>query len=98
MADALTGSLSQLPLNELLKMLAAGGQTGHLALTSGLDHGDIFFTKGELVHVECDMEVGDAAFFKLVAWPNGQFRFEPQVTAPAKYVEKPLARLLSTSA
>jgi hypothetical protein len=98
MSDALTGSLSQLPLVDLLKMLAAGGQSGHLGLSSGLDHGDLFLLQGELVHAESDIHVGEAAFARLVAWPSGQFRFEPQVLAPEKTIEKPLERLLAESA
>ena len=98
MAEAFTGSLAQLPLVDLLKMLTAGGQTGRLELSSGLDQGDLFLDKGELVHAEADMQVGEAAFAKLVAWPNGQFRFEPGVAAPQRSIEKPLDRLLADSA
>jgi hypothetical protein len=98
MAEALTGSLAQLPLVDLLKMLAAGGQTGHLELTSGLDHGDLFFERGQLVHAEAEMRTGESAFMRLVTWPNGQFRFEPGVAAPERSLEKPLDRLLADSA
>jgi len=98
MSEALTGSLAQLPLVDLLKMLAAGGQSGHVQLTSGLDQGDLYFERGELVHVECDMRVGESAFLRLVTWPNGQFRFEPGVPAPERSLEKPLERLLADSA
>jgi len=98
MAEALTGSLSQLPLIDLLKMLAAGGQSGHLELTSGLDQGDIFIVRGEIVHAECDMRLGEAAFARLAGWPNGQFRFEPQVQPPQRTIDKPLERLLAESA
>ncbi|MEO8540506.1 MAG: DUF4388 domain-containing protein [bacterium] len=98
MAEGLTGSLAQLPLVDLLKMLAAGGQSGRLELTSGLDQGDIYLVKGELVHAECDMQVGDAAFARLVTWPNGQFRFEGHVPPPDKTIEKPLDRLLTEAA
>ena len=98
MAEGLTGSLAQLPLVDLLKMLAAGGQSGHLALSSGLDQGDIYMVHGELVHAECDMRAGEAAFSRLVSWPNGQFRFEPRVAAPRRTIEKPLDRLLAESA
>lgn len=98
MAEGLTGSLSQLPLVDLLKMLAAGGQTGRLELTSGLDQGELFLVKGEIVHADCDLQVGDTAFARLVTWPNGQFRFEPHVPAPAQTIEKPLDRLLAESA
>jgi hypothetical protein len=98
MAEGLTGSLSQLPLVDLLKMLAAGGQTGHLELTSGLDQGDLYLVQGELVHAECDMRAGEAAFGRLITWPNGQFRFEPGAPAPGRSIEKPLDRLLADSA
>ena len=98
MTEGLTGSLAQLPLVDLLKMLAAGGQTGRLELTSGLDQGEIYLVKGEVVHADCDMQVGDAAFARLVTWPNGQFRFEGQVPAPGKTIEKPLDRLLADAA
>ncbi len=98
MAEGLTGSLAQLPLVDLLKMLAAGGQSGRLELTSGLDQGDIYLLKGEIVHAECDLQVGDTAFARLVSWPNGQFRFEPQTPSPTRTIEKPLDRLLAESA
>ncbi len=98
MAEGLTGSLAQLPLVDLLKMLAAGGQTGRLELTSGLDQGEIYLVKGEVVHADCDLQVGDAAFARLVTWPNGQFRFEPGTPSPAHSIEKPLDRLLAESA
>ena len=98
MAEAFTGSLAQLPLVDLLKMLTAGGQTGRLELSSGLDQGDLWLERGELVHAEADMQVGEAAFAKLVLWPNGQFRFEPGVAAPQRSIEKPLDRLLADSA
>lgn len=98
MAEGLTGSLSQLPLVDLLKMLAAGGQTGRLELSSGLDQGDIYLLKGEVVHADCDLQVGEVAFAKLVTWPNGQFRFEPHTPATTRTIEKPLDRLLADSA
>lgn len=98
MAEAITGSLAQLPLVDLLKMLAAGGQSGHVEITSGLDQGDLFLDKGQLVHCECDMRTGESAFMRLVTWPNGQFRFEPGIPAPERSLEKPLDRLLAESA
>jgi hypothetical protein len=95
MAEGLTGSLAQLPLADLLKMLAAAGQTGRLELTSGLDQGELYIARGEIVHAECDMRTGEGAFTRLAGWPNGQFRFEPQVPAPQRTIEKPLDRLLA---
>lgn len=98
MAEALTGSLAQLPLIDLLKMLIAGGQTGRLQLSSGLDSGDIYLHQGVLVHAEADVSWGENAFIKLLAWPAGQFRFEPHAPAPDRSIEKPLENLLAEAA
>lgn len=98
MAEGLTGSLAQLPLADLLKMLAAGGQSGRLQIAAGAGHGELYLAQGEVVHADCDMRTGEAAFARLVGWPNGQFRFEPGVSAPERTIEKPLDRLLAESA
>lgn len=98
MAEGLSGNLAQLPLVDLLKMLTAAGQTGHLKVQSGLDEGDIYLQKGEIVHAALDMRVGEAAFTRLAAWAQGQFRFEPGAQPPHKTIDKPLDRLLAESA
>ena len=41
---------------------------------------------------------GDQAFARLAGWTQGQFKFEPQVPAPQKTIDKPLDRLLADSA
>lgn len=98
MAEALTGNLAQLPLIDLLKMLIAGGQTGRLGLSSGLDAGEVFLHQGVIVHAEADTAWGENAFIRLVGWPGGQFRFEPHVPAPDRTIEKPLDTLLAEAA
>lgn len=98
MAEGLTGSLAQLPLTDLLKMLGAGGQSGHLELTSGLDTGDVYLAAGAVVHAESGPHWGEQAFSRLIMWPNGQFRFEPGIAPPERTIEKPLESLLADSA
>ncbi len=98
MPEGLTGSLAQLPLGDLLKMLGAGGQTGRLELTSGLDTGDVFLVAGAVVHAESGPEWGEQALFRLFGWPNGHFRFEPGVPPPDRTIERSLDLLLAESA
>lgn len=97
MPEGLTGSLAQLPLADLLKMLAAGGQNGRIELTSGLDIADIYLAGGAVVHAESGPHWGEQAFSRLIAWPNGQFRFEPGVPPPDRTIDKPLDDLLADS-
>lgn len=97
MVEALTGSLGQLPLADLLRMLGAGGQTGRLELSSGFDQGDIYLSAGALVHAETGGEWGEPAFQRFVSWHGGQFRFEPGAVAPEATIERPLDELLASA-
>ncbi len=98
MPEGLTGSLAQLPLVDLLKMLVAGGQTGRLELSSGLDLGDLYLHHGQVVHAEAGGEWGEPAFMRLVTWPNGQFRFIPGEPAPERTITRPLEQLIAEAA
>jgi len=98
MAEGLTGSLAQLPLPDLLKMLGAGGQSGRLELTSGLDSGDIYLAAGAVVHAESGPHWGEQAFMRLIGWPNGQFRFDAGAEPPERTIERPLDVLVAESA
>jgi hypothetical protein len=97
MAEGLSGSLAQIPLADLLRMLGAGAQTGRLRLTAGLDSGDVYVQRGDIVHAESDGSVGDAAFARFLAWTNGSFAFEPGITAIDRTIEKPLDVLVAES-
>jgi hypothetical protein len=98
MPEGLTGSLAQLPLIDLLKMLAAGSQSGRLELSSGLDLGDIYLHRGQVVHAEAAGDWGEPAFARLITWPNGQFRFIPGEEAPERSISRPLDQLLAEAA
>jgi hypothetical protein len=95
MAEGLTGSLAQLPLNEILTMLSAGGQSGRLELTSAGGRGDVYLRKGAIVHATAGAFVGEEALAELLTWPGGSFRFQPQVLSPEVTIDKPLEQLFS---
>ncbi len=78
-------------------MLGAGAQTGRLRLTSGLDVGDVYVQRGDIVHAEHDGTFGDSAFARLLSWPNGTFAFEPGITAMDRTIEKTLDVLVAES-
>lgn len=95
MAEGLSGSLAQLSLGDILKMLGAGAQSGRLELSSGLDRGDLFLDAGVVVHADAAGVLGEQAFAQMMSWPNGAFRFEPQIPSPQVTIAKPLDRLLA---
>ena len=97
MAEGLSGSLAQIPLADLLKMLAAGSQTGRLRLMTGTDTCDLYVQQGQLVHAETDGVWGEQAFIKVISWTTANFRFEPGMMAPDQTIERPLEHLYAES-
>lgn len=95
MPEGLSGSLAQLPLRHLLKMLAAGEQTGRLELNSGLELADVFLRSGIVVHATADAATGDAAVSAALGWTSGSFRFEPGIASPEITITAPLEQLLA---
>ena len=81
MSEGLSGSLAQLPLRDLLRMLSAGEQSGRIDVTSGTDHGIIFMRRGTVIHATADAAVGETAFAAVLAWTQGTFRFDPAAIA-----------------
>ena len=70
------GDLMHLPLSESLQSLHRYLKTGCLNLRQGMLNGKIFFVEGEVVHATVDdFYYGVHAFFHLLFWESGAFRF-----------------------
>lgn len=98
MPEGLNGNLSQLPLRDILTMLAAGAQTGRLELATSKERGDIYLRRGAIVHAVSGPHLGPAAVTDLLIWPGGAFRFQPQVMSPETTIDQPLELLLADCA
>ncbi len=95
MPEGISGNLAQLPLRNLLKMLAAGEQTGRLELNSGVEVAELFLRAGVVVHATADAASGDTAVSTALGWANGGFRFEPGILPPEITITSPLEQLLA---
>ena len=95
MPEGLTGSLTQLPLADILTMLCAGGQSGRLELAEGSEHGEVFLRGGMVVHAITGVRSGEAAISEILRWKSGAFRFQPQVMTGSITIDKPVERLLA---
>lgn len=78
MADVMSGNLAQFPLADLVKMLCAGGQTGLVELSEGLNLGGIYLRDGSLVHAVAGPRSGEQALLEMLTWLRADFRFEPR--------------------
>ncbi|HZQ36914.1 MAG TPA: DUF4388 domain-containing protein [Dehalococcoidia bacterium] len=92
--SVLTGSVTQLPLLDILRMLIAGRQTGRLELAEGIDVGGIYLRDGAVVHAVAGPRTGEPAIFTMLDWVKANFRFEPRVAAREDSVTRPTELLL----
>jgi CheY-like chemotaxis protein len=82
----ISGQLENLPLPEIVQVLHMGKRTGCVTLSSGGVQGKIWFQEGDLVHAEVDAADGEAAFYGLMHWTEGEFSIQPGVAAPKRTI------------
>jgi DNA-binding response OmpR family regulator len=76
-AREIEGGLSQLPLPDLLQILAMNRRTGRLTVANGSEKGEIHLSAGQPVNARVGEIEGEKALFRLVAWREGTFAFAP---------------------
>ena len=76
-AREIEGGLSQLPLPDLLQILAMNRRTGRLTVANGAEKGEIHLSAGQPVNARVGEIEGEKALFRLVAWREGTFAFAP---------------------
>ncbi len=76
-AREIEGGLSQLPLPDLLQILAMNRRTGRLTVANGAEKGEIQLSAGQPVNARVGEIEGEKALFRLIAWREGTFAFAP---------------------
>lgn len=76
----MTGSLSEVPLPDLLQLFAASRKTGVLLVSAGGQRGQLYLKDGDLRYARIESRTGVApekAVFRMLAWENGHFQLDP---------------------
>ncbi len=68
---AFRGSLQELPLPDILQLVAMSGRTGSFKFLSDGASGQIFLADGQVVHAAAGDLQGEEAVYELAIWPNG---------------------------
>ncbi len=71
------GKLSMFTLPELAQTINMNGRTGTLILYNANLRGEILFKEGQVFDAILGELTGEEAFFALLAWNDGNFRFKP---------------------
>jgi DNA-binding MarR family transcriptional regulator len=96
--EGLKGSLTQLPLIQVLHLLNSNGRTGRIALNDGSRSASVYLRLGSVVHAECGDERGLDAAYTLLNWIQGDFTFVPDVDAPEESITVSTDQLLEEAA
>lgn len=89
---ALTGTLADLGIIDLMQFPHAGRKTGELIITDGERTARLAYEKGNLVHAVLDDHTGMEALVDLVGWTAGSFEFSADVIPGERTIESDLHR------
>lgn len=95
---AFQGSLEELPLPDVIQLVAASGKTGKFSVSCRFGAGDIYLRDGEIVHSSVSELQGEEAFYELATWEEGEFVFTPGEDAPEATIAKSNTNLLMQAA
>jgi len=74
---SLQGSLSELPLPDVIQLVSVSGKTGAFEIQGEHEAGSIFLRDGQIVDAMVGRLRGDAAVYEMAIWSQGFFVFRP---------------------
>ena len=90
----LQGSLSLIPILDIVSLLSSNLKTGRLAVSAGQNRGEIYFEKGEIVHARFRSYDGKSAFHRILELQNGDYFFFNHLPKVKHTISEPLSLLL----
>ena len=90
----LQGSLSLVPILDIISLLNGNLKTGRLIVSCRDSRGELFFDKGEVVHVRWKQHDGKKAFHAILAQTSGRYMFSNRLPKIRYTINEPLSLLL----
>jgi hypothetical protein len=91
---SLIGTLGEVQLADVLRVLASGRKTGLLTVAAAGREALLRLERGAVVHAVSGRLSGDPAVLDLFGWPDGQLSFVPDEKAVDPNVSRPLEVLV----
>ncbi len=95
---AFQGSLAELPLPDILQLVAVSGKTGRFEIKNERDTGKIYLSDGQIVHALLGTLEGEEAVYELAIWTEGDFVFTPDDESVPTTISKSNTSLLMEAA
>lgn len=74
---SLQGSLSELPLPDVIQLVSVSGKTGSFEIQREHENGRIYLRDGQIVDASVGTLRGDHAVYEMAIWSHGTFLFKP---------------------
>lgn len=95
---AFQGSLKELPLPDVIQLVAASEKTGVFLIQNAGAEGRIYLRRGKIVHAEAGNALGEEAVYAMATWIGGDFRFDAGDAPEAESINKSNTELLIEAA
>ena len=92
------GSLNELPLADIVQLVAVSGKTGMFSMTRASEKGYVYLQNGQITHAKIGDLEGDDAIYALALWSQGTFQFSPGVESDAHSITRSNTNLLLEAA
>jgi hypothetical protein len=95
---AFQGSLKELPLPDIIQLVAVSGKTGKFTLAKENERGYIYLKAGQMIDAQVGELVGEEAIYALAIWNQGEFQFSAGEEASRQTINKSNTNLLMEAA
>ncbi len=92
------GSLNELPLSDIVQLVAVSGKTGMFSMTRASEKGYVYLQNGHITHAKLGEVEGEDAIYALALWNQGTFQFSPGVESEARTIGRSNTNLLLEAA
>jgi Domain of unknown function (DUF4388) len=92
------GSLNELPLSDIVQLVAVSGKTGMFSMTYAAEKGYVYIQNGQITHARVGEIEGEDAIYALALWSQGTFQFSPGVESEARTISRSNTSLLLEAA
>jgi hypothetical protein len=92
------GSLNELPLADIVQLVAVSGKTGMFSLSRSSERGFVYLHNGQITHAKLGDIEGEDAVYALAVWSQGSFQFSPGIESDARTINRSNTNLLIEAA
>lgn len=92
------GSLNELPLADIVQLVAVSGKTGMFSLSRSTEKGFVYLLNGQITHAKLGDIEGEDAVYALALWSQGSFQFSPGIESEAHTISRSNTNLLMEAA